>query len=348
MPDNKSFDPNAVGKKGSIFGLPFGYDESAIIVIPVPWDVTVSYREGTSLAPAQLLSNSSQIDYYQEDIPDAWKMGIYYDDSLLSLEKKNKKLRKAAKRFITKLEEGSRLDFEDRKSLKKINQAGETIREKVRYKAGEVLGDGKIPIVLGGEHSVPLGNIEAAAEVSMEGISILQLDAHADLRKGYEGFTYSHASIMYNALQHLRVRKLIQVGIRDFCEEEKDMIVNDQRITCFTDLQIKERLYGGSSWKELCGKIIEKVGHEVYISFDIDCLEPQYCPNTGTPVPGGLSFEMANYLIKQLVKSGKKVIGGDLCEVGASDNEWDAIVGARLLYRMSLLMGCSQDFAELK
>ena len=162
---------------------------------------------------------------------------------------------------------------------------------------------------------------------------ILHIDAHMDLRTAYEGFTYSHASIMYNVIQELDINQVTQVGIRDFCKEENHF-AHEKGIHVFDDSHLKKALFEGETWKSIVNNIIQTLPNLVYISFDIDGLNPELCPNTGTPVPGGLSFEQSMYLIEQLAKSGKRIIGADLVEVTPSEDEWDANVGARVLYHL--------------
>src|SRR5690606_13345614 len=118
---------------------------------------------------------------------------------------------------------------------------------------------------------------------------LLQIDAHADLREAYEGFKYSHASIMYNVLNEIpQVQKLVQVGIRDYGDDELTMIRTEKnRVVTFFDRDLKEAEYEGQTWKALCEQIVDELPQNVYISFDIDGLDPKLCPNTGTPVPGG-------------------------------------------------------------
>jgi agmatinase len=197
--------------------------------------------------------------------------------------------------------------------------------------------------MLGGDHSTPLGFIRALGE-KYNRFGVLQIDAHADLRKAYEGFTYSHASIMYNALKLPAVGRLVQVGIRDYCDEELDVMKRaGGRIVTYFDQDIKEQLFGGTSWAAICDKIIADLPHDVYVSFDIDGLNPKLCPNTGTPVAGGFEFEEVAFLIKKLVKSGRKIIGFDLNEVAPGADDWDANVGARLLYHLCNWMAVSQN-----
>ena len=196
---------------------------------------------------------------------------------------------------------------------------------------------GKIVGVVGGDHSTPFGAIKAYAE-KYTSLGVLHLDAHADLRDAYEGFTWSHASIMFNVMKHVPgVRKLVQVGIRDFGEAEYTMIRESEgRIHTFFDARLARARLDGMPWREQVDSIVAELPQHVYLSWDIDGLEPTLCPNTGTPVPGGLTFAQAVALLEGLVRAGKKIVGFDLNEVspGANGSEWDGNVGARLLYKM--------------
>jgi agmatinase len=201
---------------------------------------------------------------------------------------------------------------------------------------------GKLVGLVGGDHSIPLGFLRALCE-KYDRFGILQIDAHADLRKAYEGFAYSHASIMYNALKVPAVNRLVQVGIRDICEEEEKVMQRAMgRVVTFYDDDIKSQQYEGKTWTSICDEIINTLPDLVYISFDIDGLDPKLCPSTGTPVAGGLEFDQAKYLITKLVHSGRKIIGFDLCEVAPGPTEWDANVGARMLYHLCNRMAVSQ------
>ncbi len=135
----------------------------------------------------------------------------------------------------------------------------------------------------------------------------------------------------------------MQVAIRDFCEEEQDVIKQSNgRVTTFFDEDLKDWRYRGETWDSLCTSIIKELPKNVYISFDIDGLDPKLCPSTGTPVAGGLEFQEAVYLIKKVAQAGKKIIGFDLSEVAPGSTDWDANVGARLLYNLCNWMAVSQ------
>lgn len=340
----EDFDPNAVATGDGIFGLPFDTEKARQIVVPVPWEATVSYRQGTAHAPSAVLEASKQVDLYDMDVKDAWKFGIAMDEIPQHLVDLNEKTRQAAQKHIERLQRGddrengaALADRENRAVLAEINANCQRMNEWVRERSRIHLDRGKLVYVLGGDHSAPLGLIEELSD-RHQNLGILHIDAHCDLRNAYEGFEFSHASIMFNVLERTNVDKLVQVGIRDFCEEEVELIEkSDGRIVFFPDRELKTRLFDGESWRTICDDIIEKLPQSVYVSFDIDGLDPKLCPSTGTPVPGGLEFEESLYLIGRVIKSGRRLVGFDLCEVVPGDDDWDANVAARILYRVANL-----------
>ncbi|GHE63898.1 agmatinase family protein [Roseivirga thermotolerans] len=344
MTNADDFNPNNVGVKGTLFGLPYSTEDAKIVVIPVPWDVTVSYGAGTSDGPEAILEASSQLDYEQPDVKEAWKIGVAMAEIPEVWYSLGKELRAKSEQYIEWLEEGSDPEQEEYmlKILAEVNRECAQLMEYVEQECTYWQEQGKLTVLLGGDHSTPLGHIRMCAKRHAN-LAILQIDAHADLRIAYEGFEYSHASIMYNALKTPEIKKLVQVGIRDYCEQEAEMVRNSKgRIVSFYDQLIKEQQYRGESWDAICEKIIAELPDKLYLSFDIDGLDPKLCPNTGTPVPGGFEFEQVMYLIKKAVQSGKKIVGADLNEVSPGEDEWDANVGARALYRVINLMAMSQ------
>ncbi len=333
----ENFDPSQPGlADATIFGLPFSADDSEIIVIPVPWEVTVSYGAGASKGPEAVLESSYQVDLNHQDFPELWKLGIYLDQYPPKLKRKSKKFKKLAQPIIECLEEGGDVgkNPELRENLNKINDACANMVDSVKEQTINWLNKGKKVVLLGGDHSTPLGYYQALAS-KYDNFGILHLDAHMDLRIAYEGFTFSHASVMYNALQIPEISKIVQVGIRDFCEQEVE-VVNDSkgRVLVNTDSDLKAESFEGKTWAQQCDAIIESLPQKVCISFDIDGMYPWYCPNTGTPVPGGFSFEQATYLFNKLAESGKEIIGFDLVEVAPGKDDWDGNVGARMLFHM--------------
>ena len=339
----KKFDPNGIGQKGNLFGLPFNQETSEIVVIPVPWDVTASFNDGASLGPKAVLNVSSQIDLFMERIPDAWKLGICMlpiDDNWIS---KNNQARKFAVEYIRFLE-GEKIELTDEYIdiiLQNINMLSVKINAWVYNKSEELMKDGKVPVVLGGDHSSPYGLMKAISN-NYEEFGVLQIDAHADLRPSYEGFRYSHASIMYNLLGLDNVSKLIQVGIRDYCEKEHSMMNNDPRIVTFFDSNLAKGRFEGKTWMDQTQEIINELPDNIYITLDIDGLEHINSLNTGTPVPGGLSYNQLLYLFEHIMESGKKIVSFDICEISGRHGEWDAIVGSRILYYLANITAVSQ------
>jgi agmatinase len=219
--------------------------------------------------------------------------------------------------------------------IQSVNVASQTLNKQVYEASKKYLNAQQLVAVVGGEHSVPFGLLQALNE-KHDAFGILHIDAHADLRKAYEGFTYSHASIMYNVLDELKnLTKIEQVGVRDYCSEEAALMATDARLAPFTDAAIQEAFYNGVTWAQQCRDMVAALPEKVYVSFDIDGLTPDNCPHTGTPVPGGLTYNQAVFLLKTLARSGKQIIGFDLCEVAPSEHdEWDANVGARILFKL--------------
>ena len=338
--NSDQFNPNGITiPNGCFFGFPYSVEEADIVFLPVPWDVTTSYGSGAAQGPQSILEASVQLDWYDFDIPQAWqtRCGTLPIDP--TIQQQNQALRPIAQGVIEYLEKGGNVeDIAIAHPLAIVNQASRHLNHWVYTQALEHLEQGKLVGVVGGDHSVPLGLMQALAQ-KHEAYGILQIDAHADLRQAYEGFTYSHASIMFNALKLPQVTRLVQVGIRDVCEEEMARVKDDRRIVMFDDWQLKANSYEGITWGNQCRQIISHLPDKVYISFDIDGLNPSYCPHTGTPVPGGLSFNQAIYLLRSLVKTGRTIIGFDLCEVapGEVGDEWDGNVGARVLYKLATL-----------
>jgi len=335
-----TFNPNDIGiPNGNFFGLPFEYEQAKLVLLPVPWDVTASYRSGASKGPDAILDASLQVDLYDLEYYNAWKEGVFSKGINKTVKKQNKILRQEAEKAITFLQEGG--DPDDLKhlvSIREINEACNQLNQWVYTECWQILEDKKIPGIVGGDHSSPYGLLRALAE-RYDHFGILQIDAHADLREAYEGFTFSHASIMFNAINFKSVSTLVQVGVRDLCEDEFNLAFREKHIHTFDDTLIHHKLFNGNDWNLQCQEMISLLPQKVYISFDIDGLDPSLCPNTGTPVPGGLTFQQACYLLKTLKEKGKTIIGFDLCEV--SPGEIDAITGARMLFKLcNLSLSC--------
>lgn len=345
MVDLSDYDPNSVGNPdNNIFGLPTTEDDARLVILPVPWEVTVSYNAGTARAPEHVLNASLQVDLFDPDMPDTWKQGFYMRAVDKKVLTKSDYLRKEAELYINYISHAE-IVADNKfmcKSLKEINAGSLFLNNWVYDQTRELLEKGKLVGLLGGDHSTPFGYIKAIAERYPD-FAILQIDAHCDLREAYEGFVYSHASIMYNVLKEIgEVKKLVQVGIRDFCDEELNYIHNsDSRVVTFFDKVIKERQYEGETWKNIVDDIVSHLPEHVFVSFDIDGMDPKLCPHTGTPVPGGFEVEQIFYLLKKVHQAGKRIIGFDLNETGVSANEWDENVSARILYKLCSLLAAT-------
>ncbi|HSP33776.1 MAG TPA: agmatinase family protein [Thermoanaerobaculia bacterium] len=314
-----NFDPDApAGEDSGIYGLPFTPDQSYVVIVPVPFEATTSYGGGTSKGPKAVLEASRQVDLFDRDTGRPYERGI----AMLPVPKNIAKWNAAAKKL-------------GRTKVKAVNEISEQVNEWVYDTTRSLLRAGKMPVILGGDHSVPFGAHRAYVE-KYPGMGILHLDAHADLREAYEGFTYSHASIFHNVMTRIRdVGRLVQVGVRDAGEAEHEFIERSKgRIVTFFDSDLAAAKEEGTPFATLADRIVNQLPNDVYLSWDIDGLDPTLCPGTGTPVPGGLSWNEAIGLLRALKRGGKRIVGLDLCEVAPGVTEWDANVGARLLYKM--------------
>lgn len=336
---HNNFDPNGVGiANGNLFGFPVTESEADIVIIPIPWDATASYGKGTSDGPQAILDASTQLDFYHPKLDRAWETKVFLTPISKEWKEINEKLCVEAVEYIAFLEDGGSIEEHPafKETVYSINDASTALKNNLKDRAKSLHQSGKIVGVLGGEHSVPLGLLEAIDEQG-EAFGILQIDAHADLRDAYEGFEQSHASIMFNALKNCKnLTKLVQVGIRDVAHSEVELIENsNNRVSTYFDWAIKEEQFNGETWANQVKRIIKDLPERVYISFDIDGLMPELCPNTGTPVVGGFKLEEINYLFFQLVESGKQIVGFDLNEVApGKEGDWDANVGARALWNL--------------
>ena len=348
MTDLSHFDPNAASNpNNNIFGLPFSEEDARLVILPVPWEVTVSYNAGTARAADHIFKASMHVDLFDPDAKEAWKQGFFMRSPDKKILLKSDYLRKEAELYIDYISHGEILEKNlfMCKSQRDINEGGNYLNKWVYEQTKQLLNRNKLVAILGGDHSVVLGYFKALAEQHGD-FGVLQIDAHCDLRKGYEWFTYSHASVMYNALQEIpSLTHLVQLGARDYCQEEWEYIHNNKdRVTTYFDKDIKERQYEGETWKQIVDEIVNKLPQKVLVSFDVDGLDPKLCPNTGTPVQGGFETEQIFYLLKKVVQSGRQLIGFDLVEIGVGDNnEWDANVGAHILWRLANMLVASNQ-----
>ncbi len=329
------FDPGGAASGDGIFGLPVSPDQAKVVIVPVPFDATTSYSAGTARGPAAVFEASFQVDLFDPETGKPYEQGIAMLPVPEDIAAWNAEARALAEPILAAGGAGTDPRLQER--LARVNEICGRLNDRVHGQVAHLLDQGKMPVVLGGDHAVPFGAFRAYAE-KFPGLGILHFDAHYDLRPAYEGFQWSHASIMNNALERVPgIARIVHVGIRDFSEEEH-RISRDSggRSIPYLEHTLRDRMDQGETWRTIVDEIAGRLPPKVYVSFDIDGLDPALCPGTGTPVPGGLSFHEATSLIAAVVRRGRRIVGCDLCEVAPSpgDSEWNANVGARLLYKM--------------
>jgi len=333
------FDVNGPPKNpGTLFSLDCSAEESKVHILPVPFAATSSYHRVSNYAPEAIIRASQQIDLYDPILGNPWESGIYthpFDKHVWDYSDEANLLVD----FVRCIQQGQKVEnFDYAVSIKNIDEICKLVYDYVFQWTQNILNNDYIPGILGGDHSVSLGCIKAASE-KYDDLVVIQIDAHADLRKDYEGFIYSHASIMHNVLCYYgTIYKIIQFGIRDLCPEERlrqynysnivytffdqltdwdnlDLSYIDNRISTCLENEVSNILYNKPVW----------------ITCDIDGLEPSLCPNTGTPVPGGLTWKQFCKLL-HAISGISNIVGFDLVEVGKED--LDANIGARALYQL--------------
>lgn len=331
-PSHGSWDADApASAESGLFGLDTTVEKATIVVLPVPFDATTSYGHGAHRGPKAILEASHQVDLFDVELGRPYTLGIAMlpEDPHIVAENTQ------ARQHVLLRRDLEHDPAAAQSHIDAVNAAGEALYEAQRDQVAALLGQGKFVVVVGGDHSVPLGTIEAHVHAYPD-MGVLHIDAHADLRRAYEGFVHSHASIMYNVIERTSLKKLVQVALRDVGESEVRKINRSGgRIEAVYDKDLAHAAMAGTPFLTVAKGIVAKLPQEVYISLDIDGLDPVFCPNTGTPVPGGLSFREVCALFMEVVASGRRIVGFDLMEVAPGpQGHWDANIGARLLYKM--------------
>jgi len=332
------YQPNA-------FGLNFGREESELVLLPVPFDLTCSYRRGTATAAKRIIDASHQMDFSNPDLDDFVTAGVFCEKIPADIRAINDDFSARARAYTQAYDAGVDIALEPEflKTQHDLNEASKIVYASTYARAEQCIEENKIIGLIGGEHSASLGVIDALSDY-IDSFGVLQIDAHMDLRDGYQGLTHSHATVMRHVLAINDVSRLIQVGVRDYCNEEL-FFVEDQkgRVKTYFDRDIHDQLFSGKTWESICKKIVNNCPDKVYISCDIDGLSPSFCPNTGTPVPGGLTYNQVIFLIRQLVKAKKEIIGFDLVEVNGPEHSVDVITASHLLYQLCGYTWLSQE-----
>lgn len=314
-----------------LYGLGTAVDDAGVIIVPVPFEATVSYGAGTAGGPGAILSASNQVDLFDLETGRPYAAGIAMLPASPLVVASNAEARAAAETVIAA--GGVESDPALAALAATVDAHSESVAAWLDATVTEHLAKGKLVGVVGGDHSVAYGSIAAHARHT-PGMGILHVDAHADLRSAYEGFRWSHASIFANVRDHLDVGAVVGVGYRDLAESEHRILEGDPLFHPFYDPWLRSRLQEGTPWAEVVADVVSRLPQQVYVSFDVDGLDPALCPHTGTPVPGGLSFPEATSLLKAVVQTGREIVGFDLVEVAPGPDDWDANVGARLLYKL--------------
>jgi agmatinase len=277
------------GKFNDFLDFKCGYKDSRFVIIPVPMEITVSYGGGTSKGPQSILDCVEQLEPYDVE------------------------LRKEAINVPVHT-----MDFVQADSA-------ESYTDVIRQRVSKCVRDGKVPIVLGGEHSVSYGMFLGLAEHKKD-ISILHFDSHLDLRDSYEDSKYSHASVMRRISEHKEfLHDILAVGIRSVSPEEADYVERSKHKVLYAHEMYK---------KDLTSEMNKVLGDNLYITFDIDALDPAIVPSTGTPEPGGLEWYPTLDILRTAIK-GRKIIGFDIVELAPDDiNHHSQFTTAKLLYKM--------------
>ena len=270
-------------------------ENARIAIVQAPYEHTVSYGTGTGKGPQAILTASHFVEFWDEE----FGRELCFDHGIATLEA---------------------IDFAgaaDRAALDLIEQQVRALLEMDKF-----------VVTLGGEHTIAAATVKPHLERYPD-LTVLQIDAHSDLRDSYEGSPWSHASVMARVLEYLPPKQLVQAGIRAQCREEYERIEQDG-IQTFFGWEIRQGVYG-QSWKE---RVLDACGEHVYISFDIDGLDPSIMPATGTAEPGGLLWDETVELMKMIGKH-RRIVGFDLVELAPMpDQQWPDFLAAKLVSKI--------------
>ncbi len=278
------------GIAGRYAGLPDEFssiESSKIVILPVPFDLTTTYQHGAHKGPAALIEASRHLEFYDiETNFSVYQIGIHTAPAIEVA-------------------------------------SSEEMRQQTYLRTKKYLEQGKFVVILGGEHSISFAPIQAYAE-HYPGMSVLQIDAHADLQEAYEGNPWSHASVMARVREIPGISSIVSVGIRSMSAEEAPFV--DTTKTFFA-----HELDTSMNWID---KAIDQLNDQVYITFDLDGLDPSLMSSTGTPEPGGLNWNEATALLKK-VADRRNIVGFDVVELCPSTaNLAPDFLAAKLVYKI--------------
>jgi agmatinase len=248
------------------------YETARAVILPVPYEATVSFQGGASLGPAALLAASAEVELWDEELDaEPWRSGIHTTEP-----------------------------------VETAAGGPEAMESRIRAVADRLVGDGKLVLAIGGEHGITPPLVEAVRDADSDReVSVLLLDAHADLRPDYGGTPLSHACTAYRLLGR---GPIAVVGARAFCREEAE-VAGASGVSLFRARELAAR--PASDW---IPEVLDRLGSHVYVSFDVDALDPSIMPSTGTPVPGGLSWWDSLALLRVVAES-RTIVGLDLVEL---------------------------------
>ncbi|MGB5873083.1 MAG: agmatinase [Bacteroidota bacterium] len=293
--------PAALGPRSNFLGLEKAsseYESSLIVLLSAPYEHTVSFGRGTGMGPSRIIKASHYVEFYDEEID----RELCKDVGIATLPS---------------------LKFGNRVDKRALDYLQRTVKTR--------LEEGKFVATLGGEHTISSACIAAHLQ-RFPALSVIQFDAHSDLRDSYGGNRYSHASVMARVCEVLDPHRLVQVGIRAQCREESEYIKN-RGVQTFYAHNIHDGEYAQSS-ERLHQTILRSLTDHVYVTFDVDCLDPSIMPSTGTPEPNGLSWTEATRIIRMIGES-RTIVGFDLVELAPVRGvHHPDLTAARLAYKM--------------
>jgi len=263
----------------------YDYARSGIIIVPVPYDDTSTWMKGSDKGPDAIMEASVNLEFYDvETATEVHKKGIHTIEPVLE------------------------------------KRSPENLVNAVYDKVLHLLNENKFPVIVGGNHTVSIGSVKAFSE-QFSNLSVLQLDAHSDLREKYEGSRFNHACTMARVREFVPV---VQVGIRSMSVDELPY-ADEDRIFYSHELYYDKNLYG---------KALDKLTENVYITIDLDVFDPSLIPSTGTPEPGGPDyFELLHFL--RDVAANRKVVGFDVVELCPSpENKTSDFIAAKIIYQL--------------
>jgi agmatinase len=263
----------------------YDYSRSVIIILPVPYDETSTWMKGSDKGPDAIMEASANLEFYDvETGTEVYKKGIHTIQPVTE------------------------------------KRSPEALVDAVCSKVRQLLGENKFPVIVGGNHTVSIGSVKAFAE-HYHDLSVLQLDAHSDLRQEYEGSRFNHACSMSRMME---MAPAVQVGIRSVSAEEIPFI-DKERIFYAHELYYNKKLYREAA---------DKLSGNVYVTIDLDVFDPSIMPSTGTPEPGGPDYYELMHFLKDVAKT-RNIVGFDVVELFPSPvNKSPDFVAAKVIYQL--------------